>query len=88
VLLASNAAAPHGFCIKISDFGMSRKMDIQSRIATKTTGTVTYMPPEVLAEGIVSKVGNNPHPDVEAADVYGPRPALPCPVSCFGLFCS
>ena len=32
-------------------------MDIQSRIETKTTGTVNYMPPEVLSDGIVSKVG-------------------------------
>lgn len=56
VLLASSPESPHGFCVKISDFGLARKMDIQSRIETKTTGTVSYMPPEVLSEGIVSKV--------------------------------
>ncbi|CAL8465702.1 g5238 [Coccomyxa elongata] len=60
VLLASSPDAPHGFRAKISDFGLSRKMDIQSRIETKTTGTINYMPPEVLSDGIVSK----------AADVY------------------
>ncbi|CAL8465638.1 g5174 [Coccomyxa elongata] len=60
VLLASAPDAPHGFTAKISDFGLSRRMDIQSRIETKTTGTVNYMPPEVLSEGIISK----------AADVY------------------
>lgn len=56
VLLASAPDAPHGFTAKIGDFGLSRKMDIQSRIETKTTGTVNYMPPEVLSEGIISKV--------------------------------
>ncbi|EIE18366.1 kinase-like protein, partial [Coccomyxa subellipsoidea C-169] len=60
VLLASSPDSPHGFSVKISDFGLSRNMDIQSRIETKTTGTVNYMPPEVLSDGIVSK----------AADVY------------------
>lgn len=58
VLLTSSADTAHGFGVKISDFGMCRKLDIQSKIATKTTGTVTYMPPEVLSEGMVSKVGN------------------------------
>lgn len=47
---------PHGFSAKVSDFGMAREMDIQSKIATATTGTVTYMPPETIADGIVSKV--------------------------------
>jgi serine/threonine protein kinase len=56
VLLSSSPDSAHGFSVKISDFGLSRKMDIQSRIETKTTGTVNYMPPEVLSEGIVSKV--------------------------------
>ena len=47
---------PHGFSAKVSDFGMAREMDIQSKIATATTGTVTYMPPETIADGMVSKV--------------------------------
>ncbi len=56
ILLASSSAEPHGFCAKVSDFGLAREMDIQSRIATQTTGTVTYMPPETIADGMVSKV--------------------------------
>ena len=49
---------PHGFSAKVSDFGMAREMDIQSKIATNTTGTVTYMPPETIAAGMVSKVSS------------------------------
>ena len=49
---------PHGFSAKVSDFGLAREMDIQSKIATNTTGTVTYMPPETIADGMVSKVGD------------------------------
>lgn len=56
ILLASTSTVPHGFAAKVSDFGLAREMDIQSRIATKTTGTVTYMPPETIADGMVSKV--------------------------------
>ena len=59
ILLASSSAEPHGFCAKVSDFGLAREMDIQSRIATQTTGTVTYMPPETIADGMVSKVITN-----------------------------
>ena len=59
ILLASSSAESHGFCAKVSDFGLAREMDIQSRIATQTTGTVTYMPPETIADGMVSKVTTN-----------------------------
>ena len=56
ILLATTSMMPHGFSAKVSDFGMAREMDIQSKIATATTGTVTYMPPETIADGMVSKV--------------------------------
>ena len=56
ILLASTSTVPHGFAAKVSDFGLAREMDIQSKIATNTTGTVTYMPPETIADGMVSKV--------------------------------
>ena len=56
ILLASTSTMPHGFSAKVSDFGLAREMDIQSKIATNTTGTVTYMPPETIADGMVSKV--------------------------------
>ena len=56
ILLTSSPSNPHGFCAKISDFGLARNLDLVSRVETKTTGTVTHMPPEVLSDGIVSKV--------------------------------
>lgn len=55
VLLTSCSSNPHGFCAKISDFGLARNLDLVSRVETKTTGTVTHMPPEVLSAGIISK---------------------------------
>ena len=58
ILLTSSPSNPHGFCAKISDFGLARNLDLVSRVETKTTGTVTHMPPEVLSDGIVSKVGS------------------------------
>ncbi len=60
ILLASTSTVPHGFTAKVSDFGLAREMDIQSKIATNTTGTVTYMPPETIADGMVSKVRFSP----------------------------
>ena len=60
VLLTSSQANPHGFCAKISDFGLARNLDLVSRVETKTTGTVTHMPPEVLSDGIISKARRNP----------------------------
>ena len=60
VLLTSSQANPHGFCAKISDFGLARNLDLVSRVETKTTGTVTHMPPEVLSDGIISKAGRTP----------------------------
>lgn len=56
VLLTSCATSAHGFCAKVSDFGLARDMDLTSCVETKTTGTVTHMPPEVLSDGLVTKV--------------------------------
>ena len=56
VLLTSSPDSAHGFVAKIGDLGLSRQMEIQSRIQTQTSGTVTYMAPEVLSDGFVSKV--------------------------------
>ena len=55
MLLTSCSSNPHGFCAKISDFGLARNLDLVSRVETKTTGTVTHMPPEILSDGIISK---------------------------------
>ena len=56
VLLCSNPQQPHGFSAKISDFGLSRNLSIQSKIETRTYGTITHMPLELLCDGIMSKV--------------------------------
>ena len=45
VMLVSNAARPHGFCAKITDFGLSRVMDVQSRMQTRMYGTVCLHSP-------------------------------------------
>lgn len=49
--------APHGFTAKVADFGLSREMHCKSRVETRTYGTITHMPPELLSSDVVSKVG-------------------------------
>ena len=61
VLLASCDSVPHGFRAKISDFGLARNLSIQSKIETRTYGTITHMPLELLCDGIMSKVWQLPH---------------------------
>ncbi len=46
--------------LRAADFGLSRNMDVQTRVETRTYGTITHMAPEVLRANIVSR----------AADVY------------------
>lgn len=58
ILLCSSTKDARGFTVKIADFGLSRTL-IKSQ-QTQTYGTVTHMPPELLAEGLMSK----------AVDVY------------------
>jgi serine/threonine protein kinase len=48
--------APHGIIAKVADFGLSREMACRSRIETRTCGTITHMPPELLSSDVVSKV--------------------------------
>ena len=46
---------------RLADFGLSRLMDNdQSHISTQTFGTIPYMPPELLADGRMTR----------AVDVY------------------
>ena len=56
VLLATDENSPSGVVAKIADFGLARAMDVKSKIETRTYGTVTHMPPELLEKGIFSKV--------------------------------
>jgi hypothetical protein len=55
ILLTADAGAPHGFAAKVADFGLARSLDLHSRIETRTYGTVTHMPHELLCSGIMSK---------------------------------
>uniref|UniRef100_A0A383VEV7 Protein kinase domain-containing protein n=1 Tax=Tetradesmus obliquus TaxID=3088 RepID=A0A383VEV7_TETOB len=55
VLVRSNAAAAAGLTAKLADFGLSRAMkQHQTHRTTKTCGTMSHMPPEVLKEGRMS----------------------------------
>ncbi|KAK9839806.1 hypothetical protein WJX81_003100 [Elliptochloris bilobata] len=55
VLLTSSPDVPHGFTAKVADFGLSREMNCKSRVETRTYGTITHMPPELLSSDVVSK---------------------------------
>ncbi len=61
VLLKSTATDPRGFMCKLADFGLSRVLDLDmTHISTHTYGTISYMPPELLSQGKMTR----------AADVY------------------
>ncbi|CAL8470312.1 g9854 [Coccomyxa elongata] len=55
VLLTSSAEQPHGFTAKVADFGLARNLNITSKVETRTYGTITHMPRELLCDGIMSK---------------------------------
>lgn len=48
-------------CCAFADFGFSRVISSTSHVHTKTFGTVTHQPPELLSSGLLTP----------AADVYG-----------------
>lgn len=50
-------ASPLGVTAKVADFGLSRDMLCASKIETRTCGTITHMPPELLSSDVMSKVG-------------------------------
>ena len=56
---------PHGFTAKVADFGLSREMQ-STVIETRTCGTITHMPPELLSDDVVSKVALHPCPQFHA----------------------
>ncbi|KAI8466992.1 MAG: hypothetical protein J3K34DRAFT_524069 [Monoraphidium minutum] len=59
VLLASSTAAPFGLIAKVADFGLSRMLKVgQTHRSTRTVGTVTHMPPELLRLGKLSPAGD------------------------------
>ena len=55
VLLKSTSADERGFYCKVGDFGLSRMMlNNKTQIETFTCGTVRYMPPELLRDGLMT----------------------------------
>ncbi|EFJ43286.1 hypothetical protein VOLCADRAFT_96512 [Volvox carteri f. nagariensis] len=54
------------FVAKVADFGLSRTLDVRSKIKTRTYGTISHMPPECLISGIISKASAGG----EATDVF------------------
>ena len=56
VLLASSDTDGRGFDAKVTDFGLSRVT--QREVMTKTVGTVSHMPPELLVDGVMTKAGD------------------------------
>ena len=59
VLLATCPGAPFGLVAKVADFGLSRTLKVgQTHRSTRTVGTVTHMPPELLRLGKLSPAGD------------------------------
>lgn len=54
VLLQSSHVDTKGFTAKVADFGLSRKLGHSTHLSTKSFGTVTHMPPELLLDGHLS----------------------------------
>ncbi|GIL56613.1 hypothetical protein Vafri_11948 [Volvox africanus] len=63
MLCSAGAAASEGgrnFVAKVADFGLSRTLEIRSKMQTANYGTLSHMPPELVLNGTVSR----------AVDVY------------------
>ena len=59
VLLKRSASEMRGVIAKVSDFGLSVKMDLaETHISKMYQGTMTHMAPEVIQEGCQSKAGD------------------------------
>jgi hypothetical protein len=57
VLFISDDNNRRGFRAKVSDFGLARALGGQD-CATKTVGTISHMPPELLTSGVMAKGGD------------------------------
>ncbi|KAL4539361.1 hypothetical protein Ndes2437B_g02258 [Nannochloris sp. 'desiccata'] len=49
----ANSSDPRGFVAKLADFGIARVAQ-EASMSTRHYGTVSHMPPELLAEGVLS----------------------------------
>ena len=59
-MLTSCCINPHGFQVKVGDFGLSREASASARVAGNLYGTITHMAPEVMLQaqaGPVSLLG-------------------------------
>jgi hypothetical protein len=57
VLFISTKDTKRGYRAKLTDFGLSRALGGQD-CATKTVGTLSHMPPELLISGVMAKGGD------------------------------
>lgn len=74
VLLKSTTTDPRGFLCKLADFGLSRVLDLDmTHISTKTYGTISYMPAELLSQGKMTKQA-----DVYSFAMLSKHPHLTC----------
>ena len=56
MLLKSTTADSRGFTVKLADFGMARLLaENSTHVSTKTYGTISYMPIEVLKHGKLTR---------------------------------
>ncbi|WIA13933.1 hypothetical protein OEZ85_002503 [Tetradesmus obliquus] len=59
VLIKHEQGAPYGRVAKVSDFGLSRALQVgQSHKSTRTMGTMNHTPPELLRLGRLSPAGD------------------------------
>ena len=61
ILLRTDAARPHGFSAKISDFGMCRIKDME--VQESLQGTYSHMAPEVIEKEEFSEVSSQAFPE-------------------------
>lgn len=71
ILLCTDAARPHGFSAKISDFGMCRIKDME--VQESLQGTYSHMAPEVIEKEEFSEVNSQTSPQKLLAVI---RPTL------------
>ncbi len=55
-MLLKSADNACGFVAKVADFGLARHMEVEERVQSNRYGTITHCPPELLLQGIFSKV--------------------------------
>ncbi len=81
MLCSAGAAATvggRGFVAKVADFGLSRTLEIRSKMQTANYGTLSHMPPELVMHGTVSKVRRAGLQNHRARPVVQEQPAPSC----------